>query len=307
MNGLELSRLYHEEHCAPLLRERFPVLAGRVAAGLAGEGSECFGFDDELSRDHDWGAAICLWLAEKDFETHGAELQSALNSLAKGISHMPIREESPMAAGRSGAMKIGAFYFRHLGFDEGPRTLAEWLRTSDDRLAAATNGMVFMDPLGEFTKIRNRLLEFYPEDVRRKKLAARLAMMAQTGQYNLDRCFKRGELVAARLAESMFISEGISAAFLLNRRYAPFYKWAHRALRGLPRLGAGLADLLDGLVAAGHGRKLELVEEISRRIAEELRRQGLSDSMDDFLLSQAMAVQGGIRDDALRAAHVFAG
>ena len=55
MRGLELSRLYYEQTGRPALEDRFPELLPQMAFGLAGEGSECFGFDDEFSRDHDWG------------------------------------------------------------------------------------------------------------------------------------------------------------------------------------------------------------------------------------------------------------
>ena len=72
------------------------------------------------------------------------------------------------------------------------------------RLAAATNGKVFYDPLGEFTSIRNQLLNFYPDDVRLKKIAARCMTIAQSGQYNLGRCLKRGDQFSAQYSETKF-------------------------------------------------------------------------------------------------------
>ena len=54
MKGLELSREYYEKFGKPMLTENFPELLDKIAVGLCGSGSECFGFDDELSRDHDF-------------------------------------------------------------------------------------------------------------------------------------------------------------------------------------------------------------------------------------------------------------
>lgn len=56
-----------------------------------------------------------------------------------------------------------------------------------------------------------------PEDVRRKKIAARAALMAQAGQYNVPRCLRRGRGDAALLATGEFVREGLYMAFLLNR------------------------------------------------------------------------------------------
>ena len=54
MKGLELSQKFYLEHGAPMLQKEFPELCGIFAVGLCGSGSECFGYDDDISRDHDF-------------------------------------------------------------------------------------------------------------------------------------------------------------------------------------------------------------------------------------------------------------
>lgn len=85
---------------------------------------------------------------------------------------------------------------------------------------------------------REALLAHYPQDVRLRKIAALCITLAQTGQYNFLRSLKRGELFAAEYSAMKFCADAIALVFLLNRRYAPFYKWLHRAVRDLPILGA---------------------------------------------------------------------
>ena len=77
MGFLDESRELYERYGAPMIEARFPDYAARIAAGLAGHGSECFGFDDDISRDHDLEPGFCLWIDEATDREIGVELSRA--------------------------------------------------------------------------------------------------------------------------------------------------------------------------------------------------------------------------------------
>ena len=314
MKGLQLAREYFDAHGAPMIERKFASCRDRIAAGLVGDGSECFGFDDEISRDHDWGPSFILWLTREDYSAIGEALQAEYDKLPGEFAGMPARTPSVWGMGRVGVFEIGAFYRQFTGLESIPQTLSQWRAIPEENLAVCTNGEVFTDPAGEFTRIREALLGGYPEDLRRKKLASYLMSAAQSGQYNFLRSVRRGELVAAQYAETRYIADVISIAFLLNRRYRPFYKWMHRSLAHLPILGSRLHAMLSDLVTI-HSRaqgatlyrmKALLIEEIARTVIGGLREQGLSDSESDFLLDHGPEVQKRIEDPVLRAQSVWA-
>lgn len=101
MHGLELSRRYFEA-CLPLLQEQAGDILPLCAVGLAGEGSECLGFDDATSRDHDWGPGFCLWLSREDLARHGQRLEDALRLLPGTFGAFPAAWRRNGAGGGQG-------------------------------------------------------------------------------------------------------------------------------------------------------------------------------------------------------------
>ena len=300
MKGMELSRLYYEEVCKPAIEKEAGELTERTAVGLVGEGSECYGYDDEISRDHDFGPSCCFWLTKEDYRAYGGKLREILDSLPKSFMSFPALKISEWGGGRRGVLNTESFYRKFTGKENGPETLDEWRMIPETNLSIVTNGSVFSDPLGEFTKIRNRLLEYYPEDIRLDKIASRCMKIAQSGQYNLGRCLKRGEFVAARIAEAEFINESIYMIYLLNKKYMPFYKWMHKDMQFLPILGKEVHNLLNNLISIQNSEKPETAEKICGLIINELKMQGISENKSDFLLDHGPDIQRKISDESLR-------
>ncbi len=311
MKGLDIAREYYLTHGKPMLEREFADVLDRIAVGLVGEGSECLGYDDELSRDHDFDAGFCLWITEEDERAFGFRLERAYARLPKefmGLRRVPL---SPVGGNRHGVITIERFYTRHLGAPSAPDSVERWLYTPTASLAAASNGDVFCDELGVFSAVREVLLAGYPEDIRRKKLAAHTVFMAQAGQYNYARCLARGEHGAAQLAVFEFVKHAISAIYLLNNRYEPFYKWAYRGMRELPILGS-IGDALQGLTEldnnpANAAVKQEVIEDIAALLIAEFRAQSLSQATCGELESHAYSILEGVREPALRNMHIMDG
>jgi len=308
MKGLVLAGKYFDTHGLPLIRQRFADCADKIAAGLVGDGSECFGFDDALSQDHDWGPGFCLWLDDSDYEAVGGGLEQALSGLPQSFMGVGPRRESKWGFGRIGVLRTSAFYQQYTGIDHPPESLDEWLNIPENNLAACTNGRVFYDPHGKFTRWRDALLAFYPEDVRLKKIASRCMSLAQFGQYNFPRCVKRKAWFPAQYAQTKFCADAVSMVFLLNKRYVPFFKWMHRAVRDLPILGNWCHRMVDGMMnTMDYDVKTDMIEQMARGIIGELKHQQLSDSTSDFLLDHGPPVQEKIKDETLRQRNVWVG
>ena len=310
MKGLELSRQFYLKYGAPMLHEQFPALEGLLAVGLFGSGSECFGFDDEISQDHDFEPGFCLLLPDEALVDRRAEfeLERAYAKLPKefmGFRRSPL---NPVGGNRHGVMRTADFFMSKTGTPDGVLSLREWLLLPEQSLAEATNGEIFRDDAGQVSAIRHSLA-YLPEDVRRKKLAGNLLIMGQAGQYNYPRCLSRGETAAAQLAVGEFVQSAIRVIFLLNRRYLPYYKWSFRALRELSLLSS-LHQPLEELISTGNAPaeakgKQAVMEEICEAVFAELRTQGLSDWDGNEAEAHAYGVNGRIEDGEIRNLHIL--
>lgn len=332
-NGMQLSKEYWQTYGKQLLElPKFRDYKNRIAAGLVGHGSECYGFDDEISRDHDFGPGFCLWLTDEDYAKIGEDLQAAYNDLPQEFAGFGSREETPRAKSCESSKRVGVFsiseFFENItGFSAAPSKNEPhlWLSLSEPTLAAATNGQIFADPLGEFSKTRQSF-KLMPDDVRISLISRRLGMIAQAGQYNVPRMLARTDGAAAWLSINEFVRATASIVFLLNNPisagYLPYYKWQFAALRKLSARMAsrlsGVANQLESLmrlssaacfggIGFGEGTKgsseaeskiNEIIQNVCNEVVQELKYQGLSDCNETFLEWQRPYVEAHINSRA---------
>lgn len=336
MKLLDVNEQFFFEHGFPRMAEAFPNEFPRMAFGLVGEGSECFGFDDDVSRDHDYGRGFYIWLAKDDFAKHAKAVQSAYEAMMEsyddlhggggvGVSGRGGATGRDGVSGRGGVEEIDSFYRRVLGGHALPVEESDWLEIPEKYLAAATNGRVFLDEAGEFSAIRQKLLDYYPESVWLKRMSKACLEMGQSGQYNYQRQLSRGEWVAGALAKARFVEASLQLAYLLNRSYCPFYKWA---FRGVPRAGvfAEIVAELSRIAVSGvddstwlqpafpgeFTRKVnrkdplvQAIEHVCDLFADVLRAQGLSRRGGNIMTMHAQEVHSRIESQEIKELAVW--
>ena len=304
MKGLEVSKRFFE-----LFGQEIITAAGeysdRIAIGIAGEGSDAYGFDDGISTDHDFGPGLCVFADDDIPQAVFDELKNAYSELF--VRHRAqILREFGCASGfderlyeRRGVVRTGDFYERTLGVRPSGDFSRVLCSLPEDRLAEASNGAVFKAG-GEFSGIRGQILSYYPENVRLLKLGKTLHELSQYLQSNYPRAMARQDAVTAALCVARGAESAMETAYLLARRYHPYYKWMRRGLDelGILRDLGGMLDELCSLPMQTEAwseyiyssgpkntsdRVIELTEKIAERILEELRAQSLTRSEDVFL------------------------
>ncbi|MCF0111845.1 MAG: DUF4037 domain-containing protein [Erysipelotrichaceae bacterium] len=311
MNGLEIAKEYYEQYGKPMLEAEFSDILPLLAVGFVGSGSERFGFDDEISRDHDFEPGFCIFLPDEQYIDSKTEfkLERAYSRLPKEFKGLKRQGVSPVGGNRNGIIRTADFYRNAIGCPDGNLTLPQWLELPDYALAEAVNGEVFYDGFGEFTDIRNKLIHM-PEDIRLKRLAGNLLIMAQAGQYNYQRCLDHNEPEAAQFACNEFVDAAMKTVFLLHNRYQPYYKWSFRALRQIEGREL-LAERLSFILLGDHSdkaiaeEKFYMIEDVASEIIAELHKQEITDAICGDLEKHAYSVNDRIKDGDIRNLHIL--
>ena len=308
-SNLERSREFYETVGKEMIHTHFPEWENRIAVGLVGEGSDCYGFDDEISMDHDYAVGFCMWLTDADYEKIGDALQKEYDKLAKNENRLKYRR---------GVFRINDFYNKLLesSNDFEKEFSLDYQRIEEFQLAAATNGVVFRDDLGVFSDIRKKLLAYYPENVWRGKLAQSIHEFSQYAQSNYARMMARGDELTAKICVSKGIESTMDLIYLLGRTYAPYYKWKKKGLEKFP-LSKKILPLLEKLAqfpSQSHAWKdviycaskinkndrcVDLFEQIAKELLEELKRQELVSGEDAFLESYIKQILEGKNMDII--------
>jgi hypothetical protein len=249
LKGLELSRRFYFEAVRPILERQFPDFDH--AAALIGYGSDVLGFDDEMSQDHEWGPRVLLFSHEVDSATEiydllARELPTSFRGFSThfgptdepGTTHLTAVDVGPIAH-RVQVFSLDGYLREHIGVD--PRegfTIQNWLTTPSQHLLELTAGEVFVDPIGELTRVR-QLLAWYPHDVWFYAMAGH---WDRVGQYEhfVGRAGARGDELGSRWLAASLARDLMRLGFLQLRRYPPYAKWigtAYVAL-GLPEQDA---------------------------------------------------------------------
>lgn len=310
MKGLEIAEKYYFEFGEKMINTEFSDIKDKIAVGLSGSGSECFGFDDDTSRDHDFEAGFCIFIPDESVIDRKTAflLERAYAKLPKEFMGIKKSLISPVGGSRHGVIRISDFFTEKTGTPDGNLSVSQWLLTSENSLLEATNGKIFFDGLGLITSIR-KSISYLPEDIRLKKLSGNLLIMAQAGQYNYLRCLAHNETGASQLAVFEFVKATINVIFLLNKKYVPYYKWCFKALRGLEKLSS-LCDTLEFLITSENDEltretKSAVIEDVAKMVIDELQEQKLTEAICLDLEKHAYSVNDRISYEKIRNLHIL--
>jgi hypothetical protein len=239
MTGGRLAREYYENVVGPLVDTRWPGVTR--AAGRLGSGSDVLGYDDDMSRDHDWGLRLTLLVDAEIAPAVDAHLEAHLPDSFRGH---PTRFATTWRPEPHHQVEVGdpdGFVVSRLGIaPPGDDDLVGWLTLTGQSVLEITAGDLFLETDGRISAARDRLA-WYPDDLWRYVIAADWSRIGQELPF-VGRTAVIGDDLGSRVIAARIVRSAMHLGFLLERAWPPYPKWSGTAFARLPRVS----------VAAGH-------------------------------------------------------
>ncbi len=323
MQGTELSKAFYEEIVRPWLAEAFPDLTHD--AGIFGYGSELLGFDDEMSRDHNWGPRVQLVVSDADFAAYadaivdGFDRVKPASFLGEPIGYRSRPHPPIIADDALGRFSHGVEVFTAAGILRTRLALTAnvspdavtWLSLPDQRLLELTAGEIFHHGLGDLARIKE-IFRQCPRDVTLYKLASEWRHIADEQAF-VGRAGYVGDDLGSRIICARLVRGVMRICFLLEGQYAPYAKWFGSAFARLTSAGEISPILNTALVTNSWGARQDALSKAYLAVAEMHARWGFPLSLKPeigpyfgrpFLTINAEAISAdlvsSIADSALR-------
>ncbi len=267
ISGIDLSERFFYEVVKSVIDIEFPEL--RYAAALLGQGSEVLGLDDEISKDHDWGLRLFLFIEESKFES----LQEILNDLFKkrlpydflGYStNWVYNEDKTMRPElidegevnhRIEIFSVQSYLKKYLDIETLELSEIDWLLLPEQRLLEFTSGKIFYNnDLGELTVARSKL-HYFPDNVWKYKLLSQWNRISQEIAF-VGRTRLIGDELGTRIETSRLVRMIIEMVFIQRRKYIPYSKWLTIVFQQLP-IAKDLYPLLLDILKESDGETRE--------------------------------------------------
>jgi hypothetical protein len=262
MRGAELSHDFYVDAVRPVL-DVVLVNMGHAAA-LVGRGSEVLGFDDLMSRDHDWRARVNIFLpagtGPGDIQKIGLEVSRRVPPSFHGVS-----TECTVDT-------FAHYVASQLNIDvTTPIHAADWITLQPHRLRALAASVVHHDDIGVSDGLL--ALSYYPKDVWLYLLAA--AWWRLHPEFNLvGRTGYVGDDLGSAVLAAALVKQLMGLCFLVERTYPPYSKWlgsAFQQLTSSSRMYPHLQLCLRARSWKTRERALLRAYEVAARIQNELR------------------------------------
>lgn len=292
MKGLELSEKFYRDEIQKLIAEHYPILIGKYAAGVIGPGSDVLEYDDELSRDHDWGPRCQIWLTEFAFRKYAKRLDQLLTEKLPRIflgfrtvfslddtiqAFVPAKFEEGVHL--ITITTVNRYLKDQYGISNSSPSLLDWLYFSEQELLELTRGRIFYDPVGDITGVRKNFA-YFPKSIQHYKLL----ILLESLDNHLDivnRCILRKDILSARIIIYRIVELMVRLIFLLNRRYCPAtMKWFSREFYNLPLFANEIGPQLEeALISSDIKRSYQIVENATLSLIKESTRLEFGDAL----------------------------
>ena len=173
ISGIDLSERFFYEVVKSVIETEFPDL--KYASALVGPGSDVLGIDDAISKDHDWGVRLVLFIEETKYDSHRDKLDKLFRERLPysflgystnwgknedGSNRTDFIEEGEVNH-RIEIYSVKSYLKKYLDIETLDLSEKDWLVLPEQRLLEFTSGKIFYNnDLGELTVARSKLSYF---------------------------------------------------------------------------------------------------------------------------------------------------